>query len=365
MTAPRDVEAPAGRLTGSPARTQWIVLLALSMGLAGLFHVAGLPAAFLVGPLLAGILVSTNGGNIRVPARPYLAGQSMVGLMIAHSITADIVMTFIQGWPIFLGTVAAVLGASSLLGWLMTHLRILPGTTAVWGASPGAATPMMLMAEAYGADARLVAFMQYLRVVFVAVTAAVIAGLWIDTPGGVAAAHAWFRPIDWISFAETIAVAAIAGFIGRRLKIPGGGFLVPLTIGTVLQVSGLIRIEQPEPLLVASYSLLGWSVGLSFTRAVVLHAVRAFVPIALSTAGLVAFCGGLAVLLHRILGIDPLTAYLATSPGGIDSVAIIAASAKVDVPFVMALQTFRLLVVLTVGPSLARLVARITERRGG
>lgn len=364
MTTPRDVEARAGRLTGSPARTQWTLLFVLSATIAGLLHFAGLPAAFLVGPLLAGIVVSTNGGNIRVPVFPYLAGQSMVGLMIAHSITADIVMTFIDGWPVFLGTITAVLAASSLLGWLMTHLRILPGTTAVWGASPGAATPMMLMAEAYGADARLVAFMQYLRVVFVAVTAAVIAGLWIDSPTA-AAAHAWLRPIDWISFAETVAIAVVAGYLGRRFRIPGGGFLVPLAVGTILQVSGLIRVEQPEPLLVTSYALLGWSVGLSFTRAVVLHAVRAFVPISLSTAALVAFCGGLAVLLHLTLGIDPLTAYLATSPGGIDSVAIIAASAKVDVPFVMALQTFRLLVVLTVGPSLARVVARVTERRGG
>jgi uncharacterized membrane protein AbrB (regulator of aidB expression) len=52
-----------------------------------------------------------------------------------------------------------------------------------------------------------------------------------------------------------------------------------------------------------------------------------------------------------------LTAYLATSPGGMDSVAIIAAAAQ-HVAFVMALQSARFLVVLLVGPSVARLVAR-------
>ncbi|TIT60111.1 MAG: AbrB family transcriptional regulator, partial [Mesorhizobium sp.] len=58
-------------------------------------------------------------------------------------------------------------------------------------------------------------------------------------------------------------------------------------------------------------------------------------------------------------GIDPLTAYLATSPGGMDSVAIIAAAAhNVDISFVMALQSARFLIVLLVGPSIARLVAR-------
>jgi uncharacterized membrane protein AbrB (regulator of aidB expression) len=40
---------------------------------------------------------------------------------------------------------------------------------------PGAATVMMVMVEAYGADFRLVAFMQYLRVVLVAAVASVVA----------------------------------------------------------------------------------------------------------------------------------------------------------------------------------------------
>jgi hypothetical protein len=47
----------------------------------------------------------------------------------------------------------------------------------------------------------------------------------------------------------------------------------------------------------------------------------------------------------RLAHVDALTAYLATSPGGLDSVAIIAASTpRVDLPFVLALQSVRLLV---------------------
>ncbi len=74
---------------------------------------------------------------------------------------------------------------------------------------------------------------------------------------------------------------------------------------------------------------------------------------------LIAFCGGIAWVLTNELGIDPLTAYLATSPGGMDSVAIIAAAAgNLDISFIMAMQMVRLLVVLIFGPMLARLVAR-------
>jgi hypothetical protein len=46
------------------------------------------------------------------------------------------------------------------------------------------------------------------------------------------------------------------------------------------------------------------------------------------------------------------------SPVGADSVAIIAMASNVDVAFVMAMQTTRLILVLLIGPSLASFVAR-------
>ena len=62
-------------------------------------------------------------------------------------------------------------------------------------------------------------------------------------------------------------------------------------------------------------------------------------------------------------GADAFTAYQAMSPGGADSVAIIAAASKVDLPFVMATQTARFLMVIAVGAGVARLVARRVVRK--
>jgi membrane AbrB-like protein len=107
--------------------------------------------------------------------------------------------------------------------------------------------------------------------------------------------------------------------------------------------------------------LVGWSIGLRFSREIMIYAARVFPKIAASTLTLIALCGGLAVLLHLFVGTDPLTAYLAASPGGADSVAIIAASSNVDAPFVMAMQMARFILVLLVGPALARAVARWTK----
>ena len=59
---------------------------------------------------------------------------------------------------------------------------------------------------------------------------------------------------------------------------------------------------------------------------------------------------------------DPLTAYLATTPGGLDVAAIIASDSDVDVPFVLSMQFARIVVVLVTGPSLARFLAGRSEQ---
>jgi membrane AbrB-like protein len=102
---------------------------------------------------------------------------------------------------------------------------------------------------------------------------------------------------------------------------------------------------------------VGWSIGLRFTRAILIHAARAFARVAASILALIVVSGVLAAFLVATVGVDPLSAYLATSPGGADSVAIIAASTKVDLPFVMTMQALRMAVVLVMGPSLLRFLA--------
>ena len=91
---------------------------------------------------------------------------------------------------------------------------------------------------------------------------------------------------------------------------------------------------------------------------------RVHLRIALAVFGLVLVLLAFAFLLVWLAGVDPLTAYLATSPGGADSVAIIAANSAVDVPFVMAMQAGRLLVVTLTGPALARYIATRFEQWG-
>jgi membrane AbrB-like protein len=78
----------------------------------------------------------------------------------------------------------------------------------------------------------------------------------------------------------------------------------------------------------------------------------------LSIIALIVICACIGYALVKLSGIDPLTAFLATSPGGLDSVIIIAANSNVNLPFVAAMQTARFILILLAGPALARFMAR-------
>jgi uncharacterized protein len=360
MTEPTPPRPP-GRLAKLSLFGQWGVLLAASLLLATLLELCGLPAALLVGPMIAGILVATNGGRIRASRLPIVVAQTLVGCLVARAITGDIVLAFLKDWPLFVAVILVMLVASAALGWGLARLKVLPGSTAVWGTAPGGASVMMVMSGSFRADPRLVAFMQYLRVVFVVALASVVARLWIGSSGTVAHAVVWFPAMPWLDFMETLLIAGLGGSAGILMRIPAGALLVPMVAGALLEGFGLVSITLPPWLLAMCYAFLGWNIGLGFTLDSLLHAARALPYVLLSIFALVGVSIGLAVVLVYAAHIDPLTAYLATSPGGIDTVAIIGASTKADLSFIMAMQTVRLVFVLVAGPPLARFLARRTE----
>lgn len=345
-------------LSKFPRSVRWTLLIVLSAAFAAWLTWAQLPAALMLGPMIAGILMENGGARLRVPKFPFNVAQAILGCMIARILTLDIIHSFEKQWMLFLGIGLLVIVASCSLGWVISKLRILPETTAIWGLLPGAASAMMIMADAYGADARLVAIMQYLRIFMVALLASIIARFWVHAASAATVAPAvWFAPIDGLPFAETLALVLAGVVLGPMSRIPAGILLVPMFLSIALQASGLVEILLPRWLLAASFALIGWTIGLRFTRAILVYAFHLLPKIVLSILAMMLFCGGLAFGLVEFFGVDPLTAYLATSPGGIDAAVIIGASAKVDLGFVMALQVSRFLSVLIFGPAISRFAA--------
>lgn len=369
------LEAPARAAARLPRPAVWALLVALSTLFAAGLEQLRLPAALLLGPMIAAALLAASGATagtgetpgarvrseMKLPAPAFAFAQSAIGVMVGGGIPPSSFGEIAAQWPVFFAGIFTVIAAATGLGYLIARAGVLPGTTAVWGSSPGAASAMVMLAHAHGADMRLVAVMQYLRVGMVAAGASTVAAL-VGAEGG---GHEtiWFPAPDLSAWGGAAAVMA-AGLIAARVtKLPAGDFLLPLLLALALRAGTGIAAAPPPWFMALAFGAAGWVIGLRFSRPILVHAMRALPRLALSVLALMGLCGLLALALSALTGADLLTAYLATSPGGADSVAIIAAHAPVDMPFVMAMQTARFCVVLAAGPTIARFVARAVEAR--
>lgn len=342
-----------------PVAAQWAALVGASAVLGCMFVSLAVPAAILIGPMLVGIMFGIADSPLRVPRPVFTACQGVVGCLIASSVTGAVLQEIARDWSAILCGLCLTVVASTAIGWVVARFGSLPASAAAWGSSPGAASAMVAMAQEVGADARLVAAMQYVRVIAVVLTASLVSKAIADALPHALPPHPNApAPPTWPGILATLAVAILGSALGRRLGIPAGGMLVPLAIGAVVNWLDIVHLATPTWLLALAYAGIGWSIGLQFERATVFRSVRALPEIVAAAAAVIALCGATAVFLVIVLGIEPLTAFLATSPGGIDTVAIIALSGGADTPFVMASQTLRVLVVVATGPWIARWIAR-------
>ncbi len=341
----------------------WLGLAAGSAALALLFLHFQVPASLLLGPMLVAIALACGGVRLRVGRAPFIAAQGVVGALVGRSISPPIVADVIANWPVMVGFVGGTIVAAAVVGWLLARFTNLGAETAAWGSSPGGASAMVAAAADFGADTRIVAFMQYLRVMLVVLSASSVAKALLGAmPHGatVAIGDATLPPFG--PLLESVSLIAICCVVAVRLRVPAGPILVTMIVAAVVSGRDLFAIVLPWWLVAGAYAAIGWYVGLQFTREVVRYVLRTLPVLAGSTLLLIVLCAAVGEALRGLIGADALTAYLATSPGGLDSIAIIALGSGANVPLVLAIQTLRVFFVILTGPAIAKFISRTATR---
>jgi uncharacterized protein len=360
---------PGMTRTGSRATNVagWVIL-GVGSSLAGLVaQLIGLPAGWLVGPMLVALTVALVWEkHPTMPRWGRIASLAVVGGVLASAFRPSVLPLISRHWmPVALvvcGTLLLSLGA----GLLLSVLVRLDRKTAVLGALPGAASGMLAMSGPLGADARLVALMQYTRVVVVVVSATLVGRLGLvpgtsSKPASGQGLQATPKAADLLvqglpmTYLLTTLVAVLGAWGGTRFRLPAGALLGPLLLGIAFEELGVVHLAWPPGVPQAAYLVLGLWVGLLFDGASVKRAGRLLPAVLASAVGLVLACAALGWLLAALTGIDGITGYLATTPGGIDSVAIVALGSGADAPLVLAVQMLRLLAVVLAGALLGRL----------
>ncbi|MNZ58892.1 putative ammonia monooxygenase [compost metagenome] len=345
---------PVPELIRLPLLLQWAVLVG-GGGLAGfLLHQAGLPAALLLGPMLVAICMGVAGTRIQVPRLLFRSGQGIVGLMVAKSVTLGVLLALSKDWHLMLLVTALTILLSAGVGLGLACFSRIPADASAWGTAPGAASAMIAMAEESGSDGRLVACMQYVRVVCVVMLGAWISQLLVASSFPLPSQVIPESPFTWLGFGSTLALAILGAFSGNL--IPAGALLTSVILGSALQLAGWLEITLNDTLLALAYGAIGSYIGLRFNRATIIYVARMLPVIVLANLVLILLCSCLAWPLSYLFGKDFLSMFLATSPGGLDAMAIIAVETGSDASFVVALQTLRLLGVVLSGTFCAHLI---------
>ncbi|HEX2072463.1 MAG TPA: AbrB family transcriptional regulator [Geodermatophilus sp.] len=325
------------------------------------FDVLDLPSPSLFGGLLAGLVRGLAGRTRLTLPRPAMtAGQALIGVSIGALVDLGTLAAIGRDWlPVLLVTVGTL--ALSLLAGLL--MRLQPGISPVTGAFAmiaGGASGITAMSRDLGADDRMVAVLQYLRVLIIVVLMPVAATVVYGAQPGSGGPPADDEGPGWparLLFAAVCVGAGVA--LGRLLRIPVPALLGPLLVATALDLSGLSGgASVPVPLELAAFLVIGLNVGLNFTRDS-LRTIGRALPLALvAIAGLVVACAGLAAVLAATTGVSALDAYLATTPGGLYAVLATATDGGADATFVLAVQLLRLFVMLLSAPLVARWLRR-------
>ena len=343
----------------SSPRLAWIVVIVSAAAVAFGFTNLRVPGAWLLGPMIVGIVFGVGVQPQLVPPRWFSIGaQIAIACVVAKAFEPAILVAVAHDWAIMAGVVITTILASALVGYVITKLHVLPGSTAAWGSAPGAAAAMVLMSAEFGADARLVAFMQYLRVAIIVASTSLVTRAFFSGANAPAIVRPIVERFTLIAFLETLAVAAVGYAIARAIRLPSAALLGPLILGATLHATGIVHLTVPGWIVNAAYCALGLFIGLRYTIDTVRYAMRALPALLISVVALIVLCGTIAAAMTHYAHVDGLTAYLATSPGGLDAVAIIAVGSGANVSLVVALQILRVFVVILTGPAIARAIAR-------
>jgi hypothetical protein len=331
----------------------WVALVVLAWFGGKYGEQFGLPAPHVIVSVIIGLVVASTGLLRRtVPKHLHTAAQAVSGIVIGSFLNAHALQTAGSSLGPLLVITVATLILSLAAGLVLARWTGLDQNTASLGMVAGGSSAIVGAAEDLDADARMVAFMQYLRLVLV-VLAMPLLIRFVFAPGaghfralGAKEIEVPFSISGWVFVLWTAPVGYV---LGRLLRLPAAALLGPVLLSAIVTIAG-IGVNPPEVAREVAFNIIGLEVGLRLTPAAMRAMGRMLPKVLLFVVLITGVCAGLAGVVTLATDISPADAYLATTPGGINAVLAIASSVHSNVALIFAVQTLRLFAMVLLAP---------------
>jgi membrane AbrB-like protein len=341
--------------------TRWGALAAATAAAGWALDAAGVPSSYLFGALLAGIAAALLAPDrMTIPQPVFTGALAVAGVVLGTLLDSSSLDAIGDSWlPLTLVT-AATLAISIGAGVLLARVTSLDLPTATLGMVAGGASGIVGISGELGADDRLVAFMQYLRVLLIVLLTPLIVA--VAFPGEAAQATAAAEPAlgDARGWLLLLATAAGGAALASVVRFPAASLLAPMTLAAILSVAvpgG--EFDVPPVAQELAFAVIGLQVGLKFTVGTIRLLGRLLLPVVVAVLAVLAACAALALVLDVTSEVSFRDAYLATTPGGLYAVLAVALGTNANAAFILAAQGLRLIVMVALAPVVVRwMVAR-------
>lgn len=323
----------------------------------GAFALLHLPAPWLAGSLIAGLVAVSSGFAVDVPGWLRTLAFILLGLQTGTSVSWDTLERAAR-WPLSIAllgvTVILVTGASFRFyrngrGW--------DRSTALFASLPGALSLVLALADEAKADMRRVTISQGLRLVFLIVALPALISYGAPSQAGAPA-----PPSTMADVFTLLLLGGAAALLLERLKLPAGLILGAMFVSAALRLSGAVGGGAPAVVLIPANIILGVMIAGRFRGFSIVELKAAFaealggflIALAIAASG-----AGLASL---ALGLPLALTLLAFSPGGLDAMTIMSFALGLDPAYVAAHQVARYLgLSLVLPPLMTWLMRRRSE----
>lgn len=339
--------------------TAWAVARSLGAGAAGgaIFQLTGLPLAWMLGPLVANLILSARGVEVRVPEGMREGFLGVMGLVLGSQVTPQLAERLLD-WPLSAALLLAGVAASTAAAAAWYRRRGFDPVSAWFASAPGAMTAMILMGEKCGGDPRRIAVAQSLRVVLVVM---ILPPLFWAYEGSAGRAPGETLDDGFAAMWMLLALPLLFP-LGRWIRLPTPTLLAPLLFAGVLSGFDIASLRMPEWGLNVMLWVLGCAIGSRFrglsSARLGRYLFEAFVATLVALAVLALF----AELIHRLVGVPRDVAMLALAPGGVGEMAILAVALDLDPVFVAFHHLLRMVVLMFSAPLWARWLLRDQAR---
>jgi len=336
------------------------VVLSLFIGLLGaiFFDFLSMPLAWLLGPMVANIGASIFRMRVIIPHTVRTSILCVIGVLLGGSFTPDILLR-VDDWlfslmlmflfiPII--TLSAMIYYSRIVGFDLL--------TSAFSAAPGTLTAMVITGGDSGADERLIALTQGLRIVIVIFLMPWIVSLYLSpvAPPQLLLPNSgdflWYEAL-FLSF------AVLFGYIlAKLIKIPASSMSGAMVASAFLYLGGYVTWRPPEIILWICLWILGSAIGSRFSTVAVNTLFRISFYAVGATFIILAVSFIFAYFASWLTGNPFLSSLLSFTPGGVAEMCLIAIAFNIDPAFVATHHLFRILILVTFSSILGGWVAK-------